>query len=349
MHYLYYAGMAADRSTEQIGLATSSDGILFERVQGGGLLIPCVPGSTWKDVRVCNPTVVRRRGEWPMFYQGAHADARGTTHAIGLATSHDGRVWVCEPEPFLTIEHMRGILPGLEQTDVAGGVIEPAVIADGDTLQMWFVCYAGSYHRGTRLYRAQSTDGRRWVVDPDCLVSSLQFGPCSLHYPQVVRNGEGHDVWFSLRDHESSAMAICRMPLGPDARGRGCLEALEQVLPPSPGRLRLEVRSRVRVEWNGRRPRGVATLNLLASRFLDGGRNYFGYAHSHLVDGTAATGRLYYHAYHYDARTRSAWMDIGSCDLARPDRPHRLALGRAADPGAWDGFFVADPFVIRVE
>ena len=87
MPFLYYAGMAADRHTEQIGLAVSTDGRTFERVHGSGLIVPRLPAVPWKALRTCNPTVIRFQGRWLMFYQGVGrgAAAGELTHSIGLA------------------------------------------------------------------------------------------------------------------------------------------------------------------------------------------------------------------------------------------------------------------------
>lgn len=243
---------------------------------------------------------------------------------------------------------MRGIHEGLTQPDVPGGVIEPAVVVDGDVLRMWLVCYARSYYLGTRLYGAVSTDGVHWTIEPSWTLSSLQFGRCGLHYPQLVRSAAGWSVWFTLRNLDTAAFAICRMALGTSAHGRA--DALEQVMPPSRSGLQLAVRQCLSVQWNGRLPRGMATLNLMACRLWDGGRHYFGYAHSHFVDD-ADGDRMYYHGYHFDAAHRSTWMDIGTCDMTSGavGGRHDIALARSTDPAAWDTFFVADPFVIKAD
>ena len=345
MYYLYYAGMAANRSTEQIGLATSHDGIRYERSNGNGLLLAVDPRSTWKDERVCNPTVLHFKGEWLMFYQGAHVErtSGATTHAIGVARSSDGLVWTCEKEPVLSIDHMRRIQDGPAGN---GGVIEPSILVDGDQLRMWFLSYAGSYRVGTKLYAAASADGgRSWTIDARPILSSHQLGRFSIHYPQVVRSATGLALWFTVRDYDTAACAICRMTLNASSTA----DELVQLLPPAPAGLRLSVRRRTTFEINGRMPRGVATLNLLACRLVDGGRHYFGYAHSHLIDPDAEETRLYYHGYHYDQQTRGPWMDIGSCMMRNGHAvgPHAAGLQRSPDPQAWDSFFVADPFVVR--
>src|SRR5262245_49960101 len=125
--FLYYAGMASDRQNEQIGLAIASDGDPFQRVEPNGLIVRRDPQISWKSLRVCNPTVVRRSAEWLMYYQGVGTGPTGSVvHCIALAHSVDGITWRCDPQPLLTFDDCRGAL-GLDQTNAFGGVIEPAI------------------------------------------------------------------------------------------------------------------------------------------------------------------------------------------------------------------------------
>jgi hypothetical protein len=284
-----------------------------------------------------------------MFYQGAHVARCQTVHAIGVARSLDGLAWVAEPRPVLSIEDMRGKFAALERTSGVGGVIEPAVFVDGNRLRMWFVCYAGSYRSGTTLYMAASDDGgTRWTIDGDCVLSSRALGRCSIHYPQVVTSPTESWLWFSVNDWSTRAFGICRLKIIRGGTGQVHVDDLEQVLPPSRDGLDIGVRSYFAMSLNGRQVRGISRLNRVLSQIAASGRNYFGYAHSHLV--APQDGRLYYHAYHDDSEGVQPWMDIGSCELAagQVTRPHTIALTRSSDRTAWDAFFVADPFIVRV-
>ena len=68
-----------------------------------------------------------------------------------------------------------------------------------------------------------------------------------------------------------------------------------------------------------------------------------GLAHSHRLDDRDAP--IYFHAYHQSA-DGEIFMDVvaanSSSDAVRP------VLVPSADRTAWDSFFVADPFVIRL-
>ena len=338
--------MAADRITEQIGLAVSTDGRTFERANGSGLILPRLPAVPWKALRVCNPTVLRVHGRWLMFYQGiGHgAGPNEITHAIGLARSSDGISWECDDQPFLTFDHVRRACPGFADVD-SGGVIEPAVLVQGSQLVLYFVAYRRTYEEGTWLFRATSAAGDEWTIDPAWLLSSRQFGDYRLHYPQVLEKPSGLALWFSLIDRQTQASAILKM----SSVGGAPWDRLEQVLPAA--ETCPEVRPREilspRGFIKGRRPPGFVRLNRALNRFLSGGRNYLGYSHSHVAPAPGGD-RLYYHAYH-QRRDGKIWMDIGSCALGSENdaASHVRALEPSPEAGAWDSFFVADPFVTQ--
>jgi hypothetical protein len=276
-----------------------------------------------------------------MFYQGVGAGPAGTTvHAIAIARSSDRVTWTCDPAPILTFDDLRGVYSPFTAA-TGGGVIEPAIVQSGDGLAMYFVAYAGSYREGSFLFRATSADGRTWAIDRDWMIAGTQFGRFRLHYPEVVSGAAGLTLWFSLIDLETGCSAICTMT---SADGRH-FARLQQVLPATPTPPAVHHRDAVSLAINGIRPRGLSRLNQAISAAIWNRRNYLGYAHSH-VDRAGGGMRLYYHAYHLDARQR-VWMDIGRCALdGGATTAHTTVLTPAAAANAWDAFFVADPFVL---
>lgn len=343
MFLLYYAGMAADRQTEQIGLAQSADGVVFQRVDGDGLLIARDQSVPWKAVRTCNPFVLRHGGEWLMYYQGVGRTPTGDiSHVIARARSSDGRQWECDPKPCLSFDDVRAA-SGEFADQPHGGVIEPALLADGDALTLYFVAYKQTYRTGTCLMSARSADGVRWSLDAKPLLSGLAFGRYRIHYPQVI---DERTIWLSLISLDNNASAIVRVAC--DESGKWSAPA--QVLPrTSAGTLDVAPAEAIKLRVGGARPRGLGRLNQWMSSVMHGGRNYWGYSHPHVMTVGGAE-RMYYHAYHRNSGGE-AWMDIGSCALDRNGAPtdHRAALAPAADARAWDSFFVADPFVAKVE
>ena len=341
MYFLYYAGMSADRHVEQIGLATSEDGVCFDRVGDGGLILARDPNIPWKNTRVCNPAIVERGEGLLMFYHGAQCDAAGRTmrHSIGLATSVDGIKWTDSDEPVLRAEDL---VDGCEEPTArqAAGVIEPCLLVEDGQLRMWFIHYRESLTRGT-LCHAVSRDGRRWTVTDRRVLAASQFGNCRLHYPHVIRRPAFYEVWFSLRSVATGAFGIFKMRSEDGLR----MDSLEQVLPHSSGDCTLGPRELIGLRVHGRRLRGIATLNWAFSQLFEGGRREWGYAHPHLDEGKG-TATLYYQR--YNVRRRTHWMDIGRSELdAGHVRREKTVLSPSRDPRAWDSFFVADPFLLK--
>ncbi len=363
MYYLYYAGIPVeDQSMEQIGLAVSEDGVHFDRVNGTGLVLPLDRQSRWANLRVCNPTVIWFSGEWLMYYHVAHQEGlRGlVSHSIGLARSQDGVEWRNEPGPVLSVDNMRDIHPGLTRDSKSGGVIEPAILVEEDSLQMWFVGYGNSYRSRTtvnerqiarhrtairtdsKLYHAVSVDGCEWHITRNWVLSGNQFGDCSVHYPQVLKVDGGYELWFTLQNNKNEAYAICMM----ESADGLVMDRLEQVLPKVLEGFTVKEREGFVFKVNGRVPRGVARLNWEVCRIGWGGRNYFGYAHPHVIE-EGGERILYYHNYNYGSKKRRTWIDISRCELARARSTHKVVLGPTANPKAWDSWVVADPFVVK--
>jgi hypothetical protein len=338
--YLYYAGMAGDRHTEQIGLAIADDRGAFRRINNDGLIVPTDPRVVWRSVRTCNPTVLQFRGEWWMFYQGVGPAPAGTqlTHVIARARSNDAQSWTLEARPLLTFDDVRAVCPVFEG-GALGGVIEPSVsVVDGE-LRMYFVAYRDHYSHGTWLCHARSSDGEHWQIGRSWILAGDQFGNYRLHYPQVSFEPDRRLIWFSLIERQSGAAAIVQMTaIGDDPFGDA-----RQLLPDHGPGLRIEPEEVVALRVRGRRVRGSDRLNRTLAQLAHRGRNYLGYSHPHVIDG-----RLYYHAYHR-RQPGQTWMDIGWCEFpGNGPHAHRIALSPSAESRSWDSYFVADPFVVTL-
>jgi predicted GH43/DUF377 family glycosyl hydrolase len=86
-YLMWYTGQA--RAHSSIGLATSADGIRWERVSGGPVLSASEP---WEKVAVMCPSVLWDASArlYRMWYSGGE---QYEPDAIGCATSSDGRHW----------------------------------------------------------------------------------------------------------------------------------------------------------------------------------------------------------------------------------------------------------------
>lgn len=95
-YYLFYMGN--DGAIWRLGLATSSDGIVFTKHASNPILSPLVD-SSWEDLHVFDPHVVVRGATFYMGYTGGTLRRSGAPgglsfwEQIGFATSSDGVTW----------------------------------------------------------------------------------------------------------------------------------------------------------------------------------------------------------------------------------------------------------------
>ncbi|CAM9268216.1 unnamed protein product [Chrysoparadoxa australica] len=99
---MYYHSFDASNSKHTIGFATSQDGVLWEKqgpvFTGGG-------EGSWDEMGAVRTDIIKLGENTVMFYEGVSADG---THAIGMATSADGRKWVREDSPVLSPSDVEG-------------------------------------------------------------------------------------------------------------------------------------------------------------------------------------------------------------------------------------------------
>lgn len=315
MNYLlYYAGMAQDGFTEQIGLATSEDGNSFTRV-GSGLILPVDPNVPWKSLRTCNPTVLQEQERFFMFYQGISAERKVS---IGVATSIDGIQWKSEALPSISVESCfeSNANASLKLT----GVIEPAVIKEDGIYRMWFIG-RGEKHPGNLLFHATSLDGLSWIVGGKILIDGAIFGQgCKIHYPQITVIDGLYIIDLSVR-RPNGFFSVFRCISGDGLKIEGWKE--------------LKFSNTRAAIWR----RVINKLHIAPCSYSHG------LAHSHVISDDSEE-RLYFHAYHLD-RQRRTYMDVVSVDTRSPYLI-RQVFGRSADQSNWDSWFVADPFVLKV-
>jgi predicted GH43/DUF377 family glycosyl hydrolase len=108
-YYLFYYGQSTSATSDSssIGVATSDDGLVFERERETPVIAPG-PAGAWDERWVESPTVHfdRESGLWRMWYSGVGAD---WVAQIGLATSTNGIHWDKFPgNPVLGLEHETG-------------------------------------------------------------------------------------------------------------------------------------------------------------------------------------------------------------------------------------------------
>ncbi|MBF0267966.1 MAG: hypothetical protein HQL44_05200 [Alphaproteobacteria bacterium] len=338
MYFLYYAGMASNWTTEQIGLALSDDGEVFHRYGADGMIIPIDPASDWKNLRVCNPHVLPVGNGYAMLYQGIAAANEAS--CIGLATSSDGFAWNCHAAPVLRGTQVQEIDSGLMHGSMAS-VIEPCVLEVENGYRLWFV-YRHKSASGNAIYHARSTDLVRWRVDPTPVLTGAAFPFGSIWYPQVVREGSGFTMYVTVRS-DSHAIYSLSSQDGLEFRDPFLITGEMWDTPRAAMSLKKSVAARrlaVRALGSYQRMKQMILPRLGLERGVQG------LAHAHLLPEVEGN-RLYVHAYNLTAAGRR-YMEIGQ--LSQTDKGqwvnYRTSLSRSPNQNAWDSAFVADPFVI---
>ncbi|MEM2703354.1 MAG: hypothetical protein QXR45_09350 [Candidatus Bathyarchaeia archaeon] len=130
------------RLSNGVGLATSKDGMFFEKYSLNPILKPCLHGWDSGYIWKCSPLKV---GEKFMLYYGAVS--KSGESGIGFAVSRDGLNWIKTKTPLLT--------PSGNETSVGS----PAVMYD-KSKGIFVMLYLSKPLNGIGL--AYSIDGLRW-------------------------------------------------------------------------------------------------------------------------------------------------------------------------------------------
>ncbi|MGT2491535.1 glycoside hydrolase family 130 protein [Cupriavidus basilensis] len=148
--YNYYSGY--DGRTWHTGLATSIDGMTWEKYAANPILSP--HSKDWDVSYIsANGSAIAWKGKILYFYQGV--DRRGRTQ-IGLATSEDGVSFSKRGKPVFTV--------GQQHTWESQAVGDPYVIEKDGYLYLY---YLGQDDMATqRLGVARSADGITWRRSP---------------------------------------------------------------------------------------------------------------------------------------------------------------------------------------
>lgn len=185
IHYnMWYSGDDGS-GPSQIGLATSTDGVNWEKEPNNPVLSP---GAPWESAGLAAASVILDGGAYMMWYTGFDSNGVGR---IGCATSVDGVTWTrCSGNPVL--------VPGAAGGWEDAGVMEPTVTKEGGTYHMWYV---GSDRITPRIGHATSSDGVNWIKDP--ANPALDIGPLGdwdwlqVYGPEIVAYSGSYLLWYS--------------------------------------------------------------------------------------------------------------------------------------------------------
>ncbi len=188
---------------EQVGLATSADGIHWKRANGGKPVMKVgAPGSI-DSVQATGCHIIRSNGEFVMWY-GAY----NGKHTIGLATSPDGIRWTKQNG-------------GRSVTGLAGPKqLGPSVHFDGHRYIMYYNTIRPSANGGTlwTMFVASSDDGVHWRPERDGKpvlgpAAPGNFGAAdgrvgnnhSVHPSKLIVQGDRVRIWYGAEGRQPPA------------------------------------------------------------------------------------------------------------------------------------------------
>lgn len=172
VYFMFYSGGGADRTNEEINLATSTDLFNWTRDAGGPL---------FKDgYEARDPMVIRANNQWVMYYTATESPQSGK-YVVAYRTSTDLRHWSARQIAFKDLQ---------AGTD-AGSTESPFVVQRGS----WYYLFIGP--RPYELYLPPNYPGTDVFASQDPLHFELsqQVGHIAAHAAEVV--DDGTNLWVS--------------------------------------------------------------------------------------------------------------------------------------------------------
>ncbi len=195
---MWYTGIKSF-GVQQIGYATSMDGINWQRDSHNPVLRVGAPGS-WDAEYVGYPKIILVDTTYHMWYAGSN-DLNNQIFRMGHATSTDGITWTKYNDPSTINPPFANSDPVLTPTP---GSWDSATLAghsyffDGDSFNVWYV---GSDNLTTRRYKigyAKSYDGITWEKYPENPVfyGAGSWDSLKVHGPCVIVDSSGYQMWY---------------------------------------------------------------------------------------------------------------------------------------------------------
>lgn len=182
---MWYSAARDYETAEEIGYATSMNGIKWEKHTGNPVLRIGEQGA-WDDAFIREPVLVSDGSTWKMWYEGVNELTN--THQIGYATSEDGISWVkYEGNPALTT--------GPSDSWDAYGVGGPYVLLKQGQYHMWYNNRRTDGHLGY----ASSNDGVVWTKfsgNPILTPPDLGVVYNGLISPSVIQVFGEYNMWI---------------------------------------------------------------------------------------------------------------------------------------------------------
>jgi hypothetical protein len=191
LYHMWYEGWDAAGDHDDIGHATSPDGVTWTKDPANPVLERGAPGE-WDDRLLFGLGVVYDGSQFHMWYAGYGNQTE--IYQGGYATSPDGTVWTKHPDnPVLA--------PGPNGAWDDYWVYPHTVILEGGTYRMW---YGGDNGVVEQIGYAESTDGVTWTKRPHPV---LEVGKLPgawdsevVGNPYVISDGATYQMWYTGSD-----------------------------------------------------------------------------------------------------------------------------------------------------
>lgn len=183
----------------RIGVASSLDGTVWTRENGGRPVIDLGPTGSPDEVQAATPSVLRESDGYRMWYA---AWAPRSNHTICVARSRDGISW--------ERENGGRSVEGLNPATAFG----PAVCRSGSDYVMLYMSLATT----RAIYAAASSDGLHWRMlnagRPVIVPSGHGFDANVAGHPWVEKTVQGYRIWYTGYDTSGSSLRNWRLRIG---------------------------------------------------------------------------------------------------------------------------------------
>lgn len=179
IYKMYYVGWANTYSNWHIGLATSVDGINWEKHP-----VPVLMGTSGWEYQIVPSSIIKVDGTYYLYYFGRNLP----NYNIGLATSTDGINWV---------KHTGNPIVVPNQSWEETGVFHPSVIKINNQFKM---VYMNSSSNG--FGSAVSSDGMNWTKDNSNPFFTREntangWAHSKIAYPNLIKTENDSRIYYS--------------------------------------------------------------------------------------------------------------------------------------------------------
>jgi predicted GH43/DUF377 family glycosyl hydrolase len=208
-YFLYYSGYKTDGLPvigfpASVGLAVSTDGVNFTRVQDGPVLSP-TEGALDNDA-IYAPTIVEQNGVFTMIYAGHCYNncPNGEDSDVTLlsATSTDGTNWTKNADPVIaSIDALKWMADGVSDPDL--------VIGPDGKFYLFFVGVSDD-ERAIGIAVGESPAGP-WQIDPGAIVVAppgFGFDSAGVFSPSVIIDSSKARMWYRGTEPSDQGFSI---------------------------------------------------------------------------------------------------------------------------------------------